>query len=370
MRTAIRIPNRGIGTFDYQRGRIHRYQPGYQRQEEKKTASKRKRNNFLTGRIKPFAPDYLVDSEEDSTRKISVTTKENFNYLYHSALRYAKLMNVELPSLKKEGGNIRMNIINLYKVMDNLLPEHVNLEAVSGKLHFCLYRFHDWPDYTLFWIPLDFTKKLPRPLKRITLEFIRQFVRYHGLQDITDTGYYDMAIDYLEDYPNYDEEASQQDVRRYARLAKSYQEGVRHRMLERMKGRRFCTDLAGNLQKYRTGDKNEQKLLELIREGMSLITPGSPHLMQYYYDWAYEESPDFLPIGLENQVMLVHSGNDALCKEMESYFNSEQRESYVITPVTCLYLTPETDKLFSMDDYPERMSAWLNRFLKHVSNNF
>lgn len=370
MQTALKIPDRGISTFDYQRGRIDRHQSGYQPQEEKKTAPSRKRNGFLTERIRPFAPDYQVESEEDSIRKINVTTNENFDYLYHSALRYAKLMNVELPFQQKKGGNARMNIINLYKAMDNLLPEHINLEITGGRLHFCLYRFHKWPDYTLFWIPLDFTRSLPRLLKRITLEFIRQFVRHHGLQAITETGYYDMAIDYLEDYPNYDEEASQQDVRQYARLAKSYQEGAIHRMLERMKGKHFCKDLAGNLQKYRTEDKHEQKLLELIGEGMSLITPGSPYLMQYYYDWAYEESPDFLPIGLETQVMLGYSENDALCKEMESYFNSDQQESYTITPVTCFYLTPETDKLFSMDDYPERLSDWLDRFLKHVSNHF
>lgn len=370
MRTTVRIPNPCIGTSDYQRGRTDGHRAWCKPQEEKKVSAQRKHTHFLTRKIQPLTPDYCIQEEGDTCRKVNLTTRENFNYLYKSALRYTQLMGIRLPFRKKKGGNPRIDIINLYKAMDNLLPEHINLELQGGRLHFCLYRFHDWPEYTLFWIPLDFTRKLPRSLKRTTLEFIRQFVRYHGLQDITETCYYDMAVDYLDDYLHYDEEAGRQDVRRYARLAKSYREGTRHRMLERMKGRRFCTDLAGNLQKYRNRDKNEQKLLELIREGMSLITPGSPHLMQYYYDWAYEESPDFLPIGLDTQVMLAYSGNDALCKEMESYFNSEQRESYVITPATCLYLTPETDKLFSMDDYPEKMSEWMTRFLEHVSNNF
>lgn len=35
------------------------------------------------------------------------------------------------------------------------------------------------------------------------------------------------------------------------------------------------------------------KLLELIREGMALITPESPNLTDYLYDWAYEEERDF-----------------------------------------------------------------------------
>lgn len=369
MQTALRISNPGIGSFDYQRNRIRRHHPGDKPQQEKKIAPGRKRNGFLTGKIQPFAPEYCIDTCE-TEGMVNVTTKENFDYLYHSAVRYTGLMNVELPFCKKKGGNTRMNIINLYKAMDNLLPEHINLEVVGGKLHFCLYRFHDWPDFTLFWIPLEFTRKLPRQLKRIMLEFIQRFVRHHGLQDITETSYYEMAIDYLEDYPCYNEEADAIEIRRSARLAQSYQKGTIHRTLNRMNGRHFCKDLTGNLQKYQTEKANEQELLELITEGMSLITPESPHLMQYYYDWAYEESPDFIPIGLETQVMLGYSANDALCEQMESYFNSDCQESYAITPVTCLYLTPETDKLFSIDNYPEKLSTWLGRFLKHVSNNF
>ena len=279
-------------------------------------------------------------------------------------------MDIELPFRKKKGSNPRINIINLYKEMSNLLPEHINLEIKDEKLHFCLYRFHDWPDDTPYWIPLEFTRKLPHMLKQVTLEFIQRFVRYHGLQDITETYYYEMAIQYLEDYGNYDEEATIQEIKRNASLAQSYEKGKIHRVLERMDGKDFCKDLEASMRKYHTEKENEQKLLELIGEGMTLITPDSPHLMEYYYDWNAEESPDFLPIGLETQVMLAYSKNDALCEEMKAYFNSDCRESYTITPVTSLYLTPETDRLFSMDNYPEKMNDWLERFSKHVSNNF
>lgn len=370
MQTAFRITVSGTGTFDYQRSRTGGHQPGCEPQKGKKVASTRKRNNFLTKKIQPFVPDYCIQAEDNSSRTVNLTTQENFDYLHQSALKYTQLMDIELPFRKKKGGNPRIGIINLYKAMDNLLPEHINIERVDERLHFCLYRFHKWPDLTLYWIPLDFTRKLPRQLKRITLEFIRQFVRYHGLQDITETSYYEMAIEYLEDYGNYNGEADRREIEQKAHLARSYRQGVACRMLERMKGKSLCKDLEGSMRKCRTENKNEQKLLELIREGMTLITPASPHLMEYYYDWAYEESPDFLPAGLETQVMLGYSANDALCEEMESYFNSDCQESYAITPVTTIYLTPETDKLFSMDDYPEKMSDWLGRFLKHTSDYF
>ena len=55
---------------------------------------------------------------------------------------------------------------------------------------------------------------------------------------------------------------------------------------------------------------------------------------------------------------------------MESYFNSDCRETYTITPVTYMYLTPETDRLFRMDDYPERLSKWMQRFMQHIAGSF
>ena len=46
------------------------------------------------------------------------------------------------------------------------------------------------------------------------------------------------------------------------------------------------------------------------------------------------------------------------------------RETYTITPVTYMYLTPETDRLFRMDDYPERLSKWMQRFMQHIAGSF
>lgn len=319
------------------------------------------------GRILPIAPDYYAQANE--TKRINLTTKENFEYLYRSALNYAGLTGIELP-FRATKDSYRINIINLYKAMNNVLADNINLEVVSDRLQFCLYRFHDWPDYTLFWIPLDFTEKLPRQLKRITLEFIRQFIRHHGIQDVTETYYYEMAHDYLENYRNYNEEATAKEIKKCAALAKSYEDGKVHRTIHRMNGKKFCANLAREIQNCQPEKKNEKALLNLITEGRTFIASDSPSIMQYYYDWAYEESPDYRPIELDTQIMITHSVNDEMMDEMGSYFNSECQESYVITPVTTFYLAPETNRIFKMDNFPERLSRWLNRFLKHVSNNF
>lgn len=170
MQTVIGTTNGRPGTTYYQRGRMHRHQPGNRQQKEKKAAAGRNRNDFLTGRILPVTPDYCMEIR--AGEKINLTTRENFDFLYRSALRYSALVGLRLP-FRPTGKSPRMNIVKLYRAMDTILPEHVNLEEENGRLYFCLYRFHEWPEYKLFWIPLEFTERLPEKLGKIALEFIR-----------------------------------------------------------------------------------------------------------------------------------------------------------------------------------------------------
>ena len=58
MQTAIGTTNGRPGTTYYQRGRMHRHQPGNRQQKEKKAAAGRNRNDFLTENS-PVTPDLL-----------------------------------------------------------------------------------------------------------------------------------------------------------------------------------------------------------------------------------------------------------------------------------------------------------------------
>lgn len=42
----------------------------------------------------------------------------------------------------------------------------MSTELVAGRLQFCIYHFHEWPDYTLFLIPIDFAEKLHGEIKK------------------------------------------------------------------------------------------------------------------------------------------------------------------------------------------------------------
>lgn len=129
MQTVIRTADTGAGTLYNRRGGIgNRHQPGRGGAEEKASSPARKRNGFLTGRLLPVTADYHVDSPEKGT-SINLTTREGFEYLYRSAANYAALLGVNLPfPRKKRSSHPRLDIVRLYGVMENLLPEHVNLE--------------------------------------------------------------------------------------------------------------------------------------------------------------------------------------------------------------------------------------------------
>mgnify|MGYP000450050164 FL=1 len=157
--------------------------------------------------------------------KKNLTTSENFDFLYRSALRYAGLMGIKLPFRPRKGGSPRMNIAGLYRAMDEALPEQVNLEEKAGRLYFCLYRFHEWPDYTLFWIPIDFIEKISVPVRCIVREFIRRFIRHHGLNMVKETWYYELALEELRDWKERDPDASPQEIRQNNLLAESYETG-------------------------------------------------------------------------------------------------------------------------------------------------
>lgn len=70
------------------------------------------------------------------------------------------------------------------------------------------------------------------------------------------------------------------------------------------------------------------------------------------------------PVGMESQVILVYSADDTLAECVKGYINSDYQETYALTPVTYKLLTPETDSLFQMDDYPERLSVMVGVFYR------
>lgn len=71
---------------------------------------------------------------------------------------------------------------------------------------------------------------------------------------------------------------------------------------------------------------------------------------------------------IDNQ-RCTHTASDTVTKDMESCFSTDCQETYNQTPVSFTFITPETEKLFRPENYPERFSKWFEKFVEHVTYN-
>lgn len=337
------------------------YKQGSQKQKKKKTSSRRMPYGFLNTRIPAIAPNLYVKNLQDIM--INVTTKENLDFLYRSAMKYAQLLNMELPYHPVNRATIREKICLLYQALDSIVSDHINLELVGDRLQFCIYHFHEWPSYTLFVMPIDFVENLRGAIKKVTQEFIRRFVRYHGLMDVTDTPYYEMSMNYFDEADSED----LKDFSRIKRLLRSYREGKIHKKMCRMYSKAFCRNLEEHIRNCNPSNNKERKLLELITEGLSLISKDSPRILSYDYDFESDRERDFTPPALEYQILFSYSFTDEVNQELERCFTADCQETYNRTPVSYTLITPETEELFIPDDYPERFYQWFEKFAEHTT---
>ena len=372
MQAVAGVRNRAAGTPHNRGTRVcHGHKPGNKATEAQVAAAARKRNGFLTGRLLPVASGLYIETDGVKT---DVATKANLDYLYRSAANYARLLGVKLKfNCKKYARHPKLGMAELYRAFDAIVPENVNFELDGGRPAFCLYRFNIWPDYEVLWLPLDFTVNLSKGVRRITLEFVRRFARHHGMWNITGSYHFSMAEDWLtyEEYGT-DDAKDKDDAqrRRTLRLLESYNNGRISRLFNRMDGRAFCRNLEAALESCRPEGEAERTLLGIINDGLTLIGKGQPRIMDYEYDWTREEEPDIMPVGLESQILLAYSLDDVVAEEVMQAFSADVREGYNLTPVTRLLITPETDKVFTEDDFPERFAKWFYRFVGHANENF
>ena len=364
MRTFNGLSSGTIGFPHYQNG-LYRYKHRSEEKKEKSPSRKRRNNDFLTGRILPVTSKELKVSTEEGT--INVATAENYRYLLASAENYARLIGQTLKV--KKGKTPSHSISILYNALDTIIPQHLNIEVQGGKLTFCLYEYHKWPDYTFFWLPIRFMETLSPKLKRITHTFLHLLVRHQRIYSINDMPTFDYIAEYLSELEA-DEDCTVKQCREISNLVFSYGYGAICRKLQRVHNKRYYNNLPRAMKTYRPQGKKEQRLLTLIREGLKLIAPAKPSIMEYQYDLDEMEERDYPPVELERLILLSYDINDRVNEEMGNSLNAELRESYDLTPISTCTLSPDTCKPFKKDDYPEKFSKWFIDFTTFINENF
>lgn len=319
-------------------------------------------NAFLRTPIPAIAPQCVTAADSN----VNLVTRENYEYLRDSYSRYAYLLNA-VPQ-HDPGRSYGEGVANLYDELCRLVDNaNVNIETIDGRLQFVLWKPNEWRAYNLYWFPVKFIERLRPRFQRLAITFLHELMKSQRFWSITDWDEIDWIYEWMQE--SLDEDSSRRERREIQRLIASYKNGRIHRLLQRIAHRCYYKILPRALKKHVPADAVEQLLLEVMIEGLQFIGGDKPAVMDYAYDPLFEESPEFLPIRLDQQIGLIYSADDMVVDQMIGYLNDSMQETYEIVPTTLLYLTPETNRLFALDDYSTRFFRWADRFITFIRDS-
>ena len=326
--------------------------------------AERCRNSFLKTPVLPIAPQ-VVTREDYRGNSYNLITQENYDYLRDSYFRYAELMNVKAEHTP--GRSIGEGIVNIYNEMNDLVNKsgmYLNLEDDNGSLYFNVWNTHTWGEYTLYYFPVKFIEELNPTLRRIVITFYHDFMKENGITTINDEDDMYWTIDMLSDSYYEDEDAKERRAREM--LIKSYRDGKAYKLLDKVWRKSYYKNLPKAIEVYDCKNGFEKGLIELLRRGLEFIKPEKS-IMYYGYDPFYDEEPDYLPMTLGQQIRVVYDSDDIVTEHLIDFFNSTRQETYEIIPASTFAVSPETDKVFTLEDtYPERFFKWADDFIQYI----
>jgi hypothetical protein len=209
---------------------------------------------------------------------------------------------------------------------------------------------------------MKFVESLNSTLRRISITFIHNLMRANGISTILDEEDTDYIFMWLkEDDPQEEEE----ETGKRLELVRSYEKGKIGRLLKHVEKKSYYKDLPKALEKYTPQNDFERSIVGAMKKGLPFLNPEHG-IMQYGYDAFHEEEPDFQPMRLDQQIRVVYDCDDMVSEYLVDYYNNNSQETYDIIPITTCALSPETDRLFIMDDYPERFFKWADEFINIV----
>lgn len=316
------------------------------------------RNAFLKEPIPSILPRYVTAACSDT----NLITRENYEYLRDSYFRYAQLLNVEAPH--DPGHDCGDGIAHLYEELAALVGPSldVNIELLGcDKLTFALWHTHDWAHYNCCWLPVSFIERLRPQFRRMVITFLHELMLSNRLSAISTSDEADYVFDWMRESAS--ETPQDRENRELRDNILSYESGRAHKLLQRIENRSYYKNLSRALDNCTPHDDSEQRLLNIMRDGMQFVCPDTPAIMDYNYDSEYQEEPDFLPLELDRQIGLIYRHDDFFADNMLGYINNILQESYAVSPTSVRYLSPTTEQLFAPDDYPERFFRWAEHFI-------
>lgn len=363
MQRTITLPNVGTGAV-YNRTNNN----GHKRRDKTDTknyGSFRCRNDFLNVNINPVNT-YILNREYKG-EDYNLLTQENYEYLRDSAAKYVSLSGGKLEYKLKPTAHAGICIAGLYKEFARILGKEIgfNIENRDNMLYFNLWKTHGWGDHTLYWFPVKFLESLDVKLRRICVTFLHELIHSNNMSVLNNEEDTEIILDWMECTIDEVRDTEKEEVKA---VIEAYREnGKAYALLEEVYRRSYYKNLRPALQRYAPADDSEKELVALMREGLDFIGKDKSAINNYVYDPYFDEDADCFPVALGQQIRLIYDENDRLSEAMTDYLNTNLRESYELIPITTLELSPQTESLFSMDDYPERFFKWSDKFISLIT---
>ena len=284
-------------------------------------------------------------------------SQENFDFLVQCALHYAGLLGktIEIPT---ETAHERICL--LYHRFAGILPEEhgLNFEMDEDRLKWMIYRKYAWSINCFYWMPVRFITLLCGDIRETAMSFMHLFIRRNGLYRFRDSYEYDYLFENAE-YTISQEEFDNPMNEEQTELLSSYTKGEISRFLDEIYDYRPL-DVAAALERYRSANPAEDRLLDCFRKGLEFIS-GRDSIMNYDYNPDTEcfpdEYEDITPVTLDRTVRYIYDLDDFVTAELEILTNQYAQETYVTDPTSYRILHPDSE-LFEPGDYPERFSQW------------
>lgn len=303
------------------------------------------------------------DNPTVASKKGNYLTRSNYRSLLSAAENYARLVGKPLGHVP--GVNNGACIADLYYKLQALEPDiNLNIGASDGKLHFVFWDSYDFAGYTLYWLCIEFIERLTPKVREAAVSLLRLIREKTGMALTNDCCDIESVIGYLRERgcENEDERERALDEA----FADSYcQGGDVYNLMEELLGpSESAEQMDIRLKRLRPRDEYNRRLLELIREGYTVLSGVTRPLLSYRYDpFYYDGEVDEFSLEIDRLIRFMYA-DDMMSEELAQMLNDEVGNgAYEELLSTTLVLGPDTKERFSMDTAPKEILAYLEKLL-------
>ncbi len=324
----------------------------------------RVRNAFLKQRLRPIAP--VSVTRNDYRTDTNYITRENYEYLLASAIRYSEVFGEKLkhdPGLSPGEG-----IANLYRELDKMVGDaaYLNIEPENERLVFVLWKYYSWGEYNYYWIPVGFVEKLNPQLRRLAISFLHQFSRSNGMATTNESDDFEMMVEH---YLERSQDSGEEDPEHLMKMAADYSKnGKVGKLMKRIETKNYYKRLGPALDRYVTQSTRETNLVKLMKRGLEFIRSDKLSITGWGYDpFRDEKCDDYYPVYPDRMIRLTYDVHSDMETELRAWIQEETGNGYEVCPAETLTLRPDGNDVFTMDDYPTRLYRYLDDLLTFLT---